>query len=272
MADFVLANPFRAATMHIDELAQAVGASVATANRFARALGYEGFAQFRAALVNGFEATLAPVERLRSAQQSGESTSDVLDDAFARTVANVEATRRALDADAFTAAVDALLKARRIFVIGSGASAFLAGLLEYGLAPYCPNVQSLSLPGGGSHAARRLLAAGAQDLAVAIAFPRYVSDTVRLAERAHMRGCPLLALTDGPTSPLMPYASMAMFMRAERRLGANSDATVLALIEALCDAVAHRAVGSVQAATEFTDYVLPWLVRETHARRGGDHS
>lgn len=36
MGEFVQANLFRAATMRIDELASATGASVASANRFAR--------------------------------------------------------------------------------------------------------------------------------------------------------------------------------------------------------------------------------------------
>ena len=39
MADYVMAHPLQAATMPIDELAAAVGVSVATANRFARAIG-----------------------------------------------------------------------------------------------------------------------------------------------------------------------------------------------------------------------------------------
>jgi DNA-binding MurR/RpiR family transcriptional regulator len=42
-ADYVLSNVFRSATMSIDELANAVGISVATANRFARALGFDGY-------------------------------------------------------------------------------------------------------------------------------------------------------------------------------------------------------------------------------------
>ena len=67
VADWVLAHPLQAATMPIDELAASVGVSVATANRFARALDFEGYAQFRAALVLGFETTLAPVEKPLSA-------------------------------------------------------------------------------------------------------------------------------------------------------------------------------------------------------------
>jgi DNA-binding MurR/RpiR family transcriptional regulator len=70
MGAFVLANLFRSATMRIDELASAVGASVATANRFARALGFDGYPAFREALARGFEATIAPLERLQTALES----------------------------------------------------------------------------------------------------------------------------------------------------------------------------------------------------------
>jgi DNA-binding MurR/RpiR family transcriptional regulator len=68
MVKYVVANPLRAATMRVEERAAAVNALVVTANRFARALGFDGYPALRAALVRGFEATLAPVERLRSTQ------------------------------------------------------------------------------------------------------------------------------------------------------------------------------------------------------------
>ena len=47
IAEYVLAHPLLAATLPINELAAAVGVSVATANRFARALDFEGYPQFR---------------------------------------------------------------------------------------------------------------------------------------------------------------------------------------------------------------------------------
>ncbi len=171
MGEYVLANLFRAATMRIDELASVVGASVATANRFARALGFDGYPQFREALVRGFEATLAPVERLRSAQESLAPGDDLIDASLEQAASNLNATRTAIDRAAADAAVDAIIAARRVFVLGYGASAFLAGLMEHGLTPYHDNVQSLALMGGPTHAARRLFASNEDDLVIGIAFP-----------------------------------------------------------------------------------------------------
>ena len=208
MGEYVLANLFRAATMRIDELASVVGASVATANRFARALGFDGYPQFREALVRGFEATLAPVERLRSAQESLASGDNLLDGSLEQAAANLQSTRTAIDSAAAEAAVEAIIAARRVFVLGYGASAFLAGLMEHGLMPYHDNVQSLALIGGPSHAARRLFTADDGDLVIGIAFPRYLDDTIELARRAASRGARVLALTDSPRSPLAQFADL----------------------------------------------------------------
>ena len=98
MAEYVLAHPLQAATMPIDELAATVGVSVATANRFARALEFEGYAQFRAALVLGFEATLAPVERLRSKLAHRATAVGVFAAALDEAGSNIDLTRQSLDA------------------------------------------------------------------------------------------------------------------------------------------------------------------------------
>ncbi|WP_206997139.1 MurR/RpiR family transcriptional regulator [Trinickia mobilis] len=261
MGEYVQANLFRAATMRIDELANAIGASVASANRFARALGFDGYPAFREALVRGFEATLAPVERLRSAQESPAGGGELLGASLDQAIANLRATKSTIDAASAEAAVEAILAARRVFVLGYGSSAFLAGLMEHGLAPYHENVESLALIGGPTHAARRLFNANAGDLVIAIAFPRYVDDTIALASRAAGLGARVLALTDSVDSPLAQFAHLALYVRAERRLAANCDASVLAVIEALCDAVAHRKTRSVKAAAEMTEFVLPWLTK-----------
>lgn len=259
MADYVLANPFRAATMRIDEFAEAVGASTATANRFARALGMDGYPQFRAELVRGFEATLAPVENLRQELERGSNVAEVFAAVFDENQRNIEATRRGLQPEACERAVAAILQARRIYIIGFGASAWLGGLLQRGLDPYCENVDLLAGVAGASHAARKLFKLRSDDLMIAIAFPRYVSDTVYLAERARDHGVPVLALTDRPTSPLAPTANVSLYACTESNYNANSEATVLSLIEALCVAVALRAQGSLKATAKVAEFVMPWL-------------
>jgi hypothetical protein len=75
-------------------------------------------------------------------------------------------------------------------------------------------------------------------------------------------------LTDSPNSPLAQFADISLYIRAERRLAANADSAVLAVIEALCDAVAYRAKRSVKAAAEVTEFLLPWLTASQAAASG----
>lgn len=259
LANYVLAHPLQVATMPIDELAATLGVSVATANRFARVLNFEGYPQFRAALVLGFESTLAPVEKLRSTLERPSGVADIFARALADVERNTAATREALDRRSCERAVAAILKAQRIFILGFGSSSWLGGLLQRSLDPYCGNVQLLASIESSSYAARTLSRAGAKDLVIAIAFPRYFSDTELLARRAREAGVPVLALTDRVTSPLTPLASIALYAHTDSEYFANSEASVLALIEALCSAVAHSAKGSVKAAAQLAESVLPWL-------------
>jgi DNA-binding MurR/RpiR family transcriptional regulator len=259
MAEYVLAHPLQAATMPIDELAAAVGVSVATANRFARALEFEGYAQFRAALVLGFEATLAPVERLRSKVAHRSSAAGVFAAALEEAGGNIDLTRRSLDARACEQAVGAVLAARRIYIVGFGSSAWLGGLLQRYLDRYRENVHLVASIEGSSNGARIIARLTPEDLVISIGFPRYFSDTVLLAGRAFEAGVPVLALTDSATSPLAAVATIALYAHTASQYFASSETSALALIEALCSAVAHRAKDSVKAATLLAESVLPWL-------------
>jgi DNA-binding MurR/RpiR family transcriptional regulator len=210
-------------------------------------------------MVRGYEATLAPIESLRTSKAQASASADVMAASLSQAIENLEWTRRALDAGTCERAVESILQAHRIYVLGLGASGYLAGLLHHGLDPYCENVQSVVGAGGSTHAARQLFKLREGDLVIALGFPRYVSDTVTLCRRLRGRGVSVMVLTDSPTSPLAPLGDIVIFVRSKPRLSSNSEASVLAMIDAICDAVAQRAKHAVDRATELTDFLLPWL-------------
>lgn len=259
VADYVLTHPLQVATLPIDELAVAAGVSVATANRFARALGYEGYASFRAELVRGFEPLIAPVEQLRGNLAQPSTVAEVFATALEETHRNIEATRRTLDYGACEQAVQHILDARTVYIAGFGASAWLAGLLHHGLDAYCADLRLLPTPSGVTHGARSLARGSSRDLLVAIAFPRYLTDTITLAGIARAHGVRVLALTDRPSSPLAPLADVALYAQSETRYRPNCETSALAVIEALTSAVALRTPGAFQMAGSVMESVVPWL-------------
>lgn len=259
VADFVLEHPLQVATLPIDELALAVGVSVATANRFARALEFDGYAAFRAELVRGFEPLVAPVERLRNNLEHPGTVAEVFATALDESRRNIEATRQTLDYTACAAAVQRIGAARSIYIAGLGSSAWLAGLLQYGLESNCSDVRLLASVCGVTHAARALMHAGPQDLFIALSFPRYLMDTAALVQIARNRGCPVLVLTDRPSAPVAPLADVALYCQTETRYRTNCETSVLALIEALTSAVTLRAPAAVQCAGSILQALGPWL-------------
>lgn len=259
MGRMVLAHPFRAATLNIDEFAREVGVSVATANRFARVLGFAGYPQFRTQLARGLESVLAPVEGLRTSLEQPASAPEAMMAALNETRAHLECTVQALQAPAAEEAVVLIAGAAQVFTVGFGSSAYLAGLLQHELEPYAQRVTCLAQAGGTTHAARQLAKCGPGDVLIALAFPRYVQDTIELARLAREQGMKVLALTDGMSSPLVPLADVVLLAQVRRRAASTSNAVVLALCEALVAAVARRTDEAVERVEAVTRAVLPWL-------------
>ena len=263
-ADFVLAEPLTAARLSVHAAGRAAGVSVATANRFARTLGYSGYPEFRSELIKSFEPAYEPVRRLSGNLRKQTSCLEVMRQSLELDIRNIEGTLRDLSEASCERAVALILKAQRIFVAGVDNSGHLATLLANGLELYCRAVDTVSNAGGVIAGVRKLVRFGRNDLVVAIAFPRYLSDTVSLTTLARQRGAKIVAITDRPSSPLVQFADVTLYVRAEREYAATSDASVLAVIEALSDAVARHASDAEAAAIAYTEAALPWFEMSEH--------
>ncbi len=260
IAAFVLNYPFKVALYSIEEFATAVGTSTASANRFAKALGYSGYAPFRQDLIKGFESVLDSVHRLKDGQRTSNSIQEVFTNALLETEKNLSVTRHNLNQESCEKAVQMILGAKRIFILGFGSSAYLSGIMERRLFPYKDMVLSLSSPGGIAEAARRLTFVDKKDLIIAISFPRYLLDTIQLARNAIQKGAQVLALTDKLTAPIVPIAHCVLYAKSGTQFGQNSEASTLALIEALMAGVDYSSNHAVELATEMAQTLTPWLV------------
>ena len=71
VAEQLLRNPVRATAWGIEELASHADTSAATLSRFARSMGFSGFAALRDAMAQVLQDILQPMEKLRDAVQPG---------------------------------------------------------------------------------------------------------------------------------------------------------------------------------------------------------
>jgi DNA-binding MurR/RpiR family transcriptional regulator len=94
---------------------------------------------------------------------------------------------------------------------------------------------------------------------IGIALPRYSKDTIDLLRFAGERGATVIAITDGPASPVAKGADIVFYVGAEHGVLTSSGVAAFALIEALGAAVARQTKDPLDAATEFSERVLPYL-------------
>lgn len=259
VADFILRHPLKAATLTIEELAQATGTSPAAVNRLARAMQLGGFSALKTALVATLQDLVSPVDKLRNELAQRSDGSFGLHEQMRIAGSNLGSTTNGNSQESFAAFVEALAAARRVYILGFGNSAYLAGLAAANLVPYCADAVAVSMEGGNENAAYRLASITAEDALLAISLPRYSLDTLQLARYALERGARVLAITDSPASPLAPIADHSLFATAEHPVLISSNIAVLALIESLVAAVMTRNKEAVRLAAELTESVLSYL-------------
>lgn len=258
IAEYILRNPVRASSTNIEELAAQTGVSPATISRFARGLGFEGFADMRTSIADALVTVLAPVAKLRKsmAETRGAPSADGSLQAAAKQLG-------LLDADGLSRQCARLAtriaKARSVHVMGFGMSAHLAGLAVLGLQPYHPAVSAVVEFGGTEVAAGRLMAIGKPDLVIAITFPRYSSDVVALARYVRAREAGLVALTDSIASPLYTIADETLVAPADHAILSSSVVAAVAIIETLIAALMVSDPKNVDNADRLTEAIAGYL-------------
>jgi DNA-binding MurR/RpiR family transcriptional regulator len=259
-ADYVLKFPMKLVGLSINDTASVTGVSVASANRFARALGFTRYAEFRAELLRGMAPTLEPVDHLKRKLSEEASTRDVIAGSLIEDIGNLQSSLRDIDIDRAEQAVTMIAGARKIFIVGYDNSAGLALILMHRLQSIGCDVRTFDSGGGSLSTARYLSQMGPEDLVISIAFPRYLRDTVSMTRCAHQAGIPILVITDSQTSPLVKLGKVVVYAHARRSFAPTSDAAVLAVLEALASGVASQKPDAAAAAAQRTaDFGFYWF-------------
>jgi DNA-binding MurR/RpiR family transcriptional regulator len=248
VADFILRNPLRSATLNIDEIAAATGASTAAVNRLAHAIDLSGFTGLRAALVENLLGLISPTDKVRHELLQRPGRAFALELQVRVVKGNMDATLAA-NADAtFSAMADALVNAHRVYTLGFGSGHFLAGLAACAFSPVCHHAQCVSSEGGSEASAYRLAGIGPQDALLAISLPPYSDDALALARYALGRKAAILAITDSPASPLSRVASLTLYGPANHPVLNECTASTVGIIEALAATIRHRCEGKASQA------------------------
>ncbi len=236
IADFIMASYEEAAFMTAARLGARVEVSESTVVRFAYELGLEGYPALQAALQELLRNRLTSVQRIRLA--SAISPGNVLKTVLTADMNNIRATIEMIDNASFNRAVDALLAARRIYVLGTRSAMSLAQFFSYYLDYVCDDV--VLIGGGVQDICERMLRMQPDDVCFGISFPRYSARTHEAFVYAGSRGATRIAVTDQPDSPVAQIADITLCARSDMASFADSLVAPLSLLNALIVAIGLR--------------------------------
>lgn len=235
IARFILEHYDKAAFMTASRLGVTVGVSESTVVRFATELGYDGYPHLQRALQEMIRNKLTSVQRMEVAgdRMGGR---DVLQTVLHADTDMIRVTLDEIDRDAFQGAVDALMGAKRIYILGVRSSSALASFLGFYFNLLFENV-TLVHTNSVSEIFEQVLRVGPGDVLFGISFPRYSKRTLSAMKYARDRGARVIALTDSQLSPLARGADHVLLARSDMASFVDSLVAPLSVINALIVAV-----------------------------------
>lgn len=253
LAAYITDNYDKAAFLTAARLGKMVGVSESTVVRFASQLGYKGYPQFQKAMEELVQ------QRLHDAHQMEDiysriSQAEILGTVLKSDMERIRETLEHMDKHAFDMAVDIILDARHIFVLGVRSCAPLAQFLAFYLNMIFDDVRLLHTS-SSSELLEQMVRIGEGDVMVGISFPRYSIRTLKAMELANNRNAKVITLTDSIHSPMNLYSSCNLIAASGMSSILDSLTAPLSVINALILAVCMKKKGEVAKTLELLEQV-----------------
>jgi len=238
IADYILKSYDKAAYMTASKLGGLVNVSESTVVRFAIELGYDGYPDMQRSMQEFVRTKLTSFQRMEVTNNLiGDG--DLLEKVLTSDIEKIKHTCENIDRDSFNGAVDAVVNAKRIFIIGIRSSSNLAGFLNHNLRMIFDDVKLLQTT-SGSELFEQLIGINKDDVLIAISFPRYSKSVKNAVEFAKSSGADVIALTDTEESPIAASANQLLLAQSDMASFVDSLVAPLSIINALVVAVAKK--------------------------------
>ena len=237
IASYILESYDKAAFMTASKLGTKVSVSESTVVRFAVELGYDGYPSMQKSLQKMIRSRLTSVQRIEIANdQLGD---DVVSSVLRSDIMMIRSTLEELDRKRFNSAVDAILNAKNIYIMGARSSAAIARFLAFYFNVVFDNVREVS-GSTTSDLFEQVLHVGEGDVVIGVCFPRYSSRTVKALQYAGDRGATVIAITDSEASPIASRAHITLTAKSDMVSFVDSLVASMSVVNALIVAVGQK--------------------------------
>ena len=213
------------------ELGERVGLSDATIIRFARSIGYKGYADLKSAIMTAIQNSSSPDKRLLKSLSEMDKSDDIGLKAARNDLKNLQEFLGALNLKRIEAAAEMIYEARTIYFIGLQDSALVIDFLLLHMRRM--GFQVISITEGGLENVEKLGAVGERDLLIACSFPRYSKTTYNAIQFARRKGARVISITDSELSVIGVKSDIAFAVATDNTGFFNSHIVTLELCNIL---------------------------------------
>lgn len=238
IADFIKEHYDQAAFMTAAKLGENVGVSESTVVRFASELGYEGYPEFQHVLREIIKNKLTAVQRMEITS-SKFAEKDILKTVLSSDIEKLRQTLEQVSAEDFTACIDTIMNAKKVYVLGARTCFSIANFLGFYLNLISLDVRLITT-NSASETFEQIFAVGEDDVVIAISYPRYSRRTLNAVKYAHDKKSKIIAITDSEISPIVKYANHSLIARSDMSNFVDSLVAPLSIINALIVALVMR--------------------------------
>ncbi len=238
IAQYITESYDKAAFMTANRLGKTVGVSESTVVRFAVDLGFDGYPNMQKAMQEMVLNRLTSVQRIEVANDRlGDQ--DVISMVLHSDMEKLRQTGETIDREQFTEAVNAILKAKRVYILGVRSVAPLANFLGYYLNYMFNNVHVVSGFSAGEMF-EKIVGVNAEDVVIAFSFPRYSASTIKGAKYCRSAGATVIGFTDSKLSPLGQCCDYTLLAKSDMVSLVDSLVAPLSIVNALIVAIAAK--------------------------------
>lgn len=238
LSAYITDNYDKAVYLTAEKLGKIVGISESTVVRFATHLGYQGYPEFQKALEELVKNKLNSIQRME-VTYGRISQSHILESVLQSDAEKIKNTMEQIDQCAFEQALDIILNAEHIYIIGTRSCAPLASFLAYYFNLIFRNVHLLHTS-SSSELYEQMVRISSRDVIIGISFPRYSVRTLKALEFADSRHAKVITLTDSVHSPIRQYSSCNLIAKSDMASIVDSLVAPLSVINALIVALCMR--------------------------------
>lgn len=212
VADYFLRNYDTIAFKRLDEVAMQIGVSTTSVIRFARTLGFRGYADIQHALqqniigmTNNTKASLP--DRLNDSIKHTKHDK-LLVDAFQNDIDNIYATLAGLSEETLAQTVSSIIQAKTVYVLGARGTFSAAHYLGYRLSQIKKGVHLIN--GTGMMYPEEINMVTSDDICIAFLMPRYSKLTANVVSWMKKRGVKIILFTQLGNLEIHPYGDIIL--------------------------------------------------------------